>query len=401
MTKPRLFAIGYAREGFGFGRVVRSIFRYLADQYEIHQFERASQVNPESPWKVYRNRVPGDLYGEHQLSALIEDIRPRLIFFVGEIQDVPLYIRLCCETRWLCKLVAYCAVEGPLRSHGFLATFGSLSRLVVYTDFAKREVNRGFTRLSEDAENSEPPPIDVIPHGVDTSLFFPYHGSTRRERRGYARRELFSAMPEITEDFIVFNGNRNQTRKRIDLTLHGFSIFSADKPGDVKLYLHMGIIDRGVNILGLARRYKIEDRLLYTTTSKDHPFVSDQGLNRIYNACDVGVNTACAEGWGLVSFEHAATKAAQIVPGYGALEQLWANGAVLLDAKPCGDNYYPVEVREVSPVQLADVLQRLYDSPSLLESMSNAAFIHATRREYQWGRVAMQFHELFQEVLDE
>lgn len=399
MIKPRLFAIGYAREGFGFGRVIHSIFHYLTDQYEIHQFERSSHVNPNLPWKVYPNRLPGDIYGERQLPALIDQICPQLIFFVGEIWDVPIYINLSCKHRWQSKLVAYCAVEGPLKSNGFLATFGSLSRLILYTDFAQREINKGFTRLREDVGYLVPPTINVIPHGVDTNLFWPYQGATLHEKRRQARRELFPGMPEMSEDFIVFNGNRNQTRKRVDLTLQGFRIFSEDKPKNVKLYLHMGVIDRGVNFLGLARRYKIQDRLLYTTTLRNHPFVSDRVLNCIYNACDVGVNTACAEGWGLVSFEHAATKAAQIVPRYCALEHLWANTGFLLDTKSCDDNHYPVVLREVSPVHLASTLQRLYDTPSLLESMSNSAFKNAMRREYQWSHIAMQFHELFQDTL--
>jgi len=42
--------------------------------------------------------------------------------------------------------------------------------------------------------------------------------------------------------------------------------------------------------------------------------LDDRELNLLYNACDVGLNTASSEGWGMVSFEHAATGAAQIVP---------------------------------------------------------------------------------------
>ena len=34
----------------------------------------------------------------------------------------------------------------------------------------------------------------------------------------------------------------------------------------------------------------------------------DEQLNLIYNAVDVGINTANGEGWGLVPFEHAMCK---------------------------------------------------------------------------------------------
>lgn len=73
------------------------------------------------------------------------------------------------------------------------------------------------------------------------------------------------------------------------------------------LYLHMGMQDRGVDVLGLARALGIEDRLLLTTTAPERPHVSDEHLGLIYQACDVGVNTSAGEGWGLVAFEHGAT----------------------------------------------------------------------------------------------
>ena len=46
--------------------------------------------------------------------------------------------------------------------------------------------------------------------------------------------------------------------------------------------------------------------------------VDDRELNLLYNACDVGITTSMGEGWGLVSFEHGAAGAAQIVPDHSA-----------------------------------------------------------------------------------
>jgi D-inositol-3-phosphate glycosyltransferase len=51
----------------------------------------------------------------------------------------------------------------------------------------------------------------------------------------------------------VLNANRNQPRKRIDITLRGFALFAVDKPETVQLYLHMGSEDMGWNALQLAR----------------------------------------------------------------------------------------------------------------------------------------------------
>jgi hypothetical protein len=51
----------------------------------------------------------------------------------------------------------------------------------------------------------------------------------------------------------VFNGNRNQFRKRIDITISAFAEFAKDKP-DAMLYLHMGTKDQGWDVMQLFGR---------------------------------------------------------------------------------------------------------------------------------------------------
>ena len=46
-------------------------------------------------------------------------------------------------------------------------------------------------------------------------------------------------------------------------------------------------------------------------------------LNTIYNCADVGVNTCKGEGWGLVNFEHAACRVAQVVPGHTSCKEIF------------------------------------------------------------------------------
>src|SRR5205085_11032699 len=127
------------------------------------------------------------------------------------------------------------------------------------------------------------------------------------------------------------NANRNQRRKRVDVTMRAFARFASARPRAL-LYLHMGMRDLGCDVLALARSLGIEDRVITTTAAAAHPHVPDEVLSLIYNACEVGVNSAVAEGFGLVSFEHAAAGAAQLVPAGGACAELW-DGAAL----PAGD----------------------------------------------------------------
>jgi D-inositol-3-phosphate glycosyltransferase len=207
-------------------------------------------------------------------------------------------------------------------------------------------------------------------------------------------------MPDPEDRFIVLNANRNQPRKRIDTTVRGFALFARDKPPNVHLFLHMGVEDVGWNVVQLARRYGVEDRVLMSSLNKTIQGVSRQQLNLVYNACDVGLNTSSAEGWGLPSFEHAATRAAQVVPRHSACAELWGGSAVLVE--PVLSVLFEKILTEgwlVSPEGVAEALERLYSDRGLLAEMSERAYRNATRAEYRWGNIAARWDALFREVL--
>jgi glycosyltransferase involved in cell wall biosynthesis len=151
----------------------------------------------------------------------------------------------------------------------------------------------------------------------------------------------------------------------------------------------MGMRDLGWDVPALAGELGIEDRLVVTTTGEDRPHVPDEHLNLIYNACDVGINTAAAEGWGLVSFEHAATGAAQIVPDHGACAELWSGRALLV---PADDDARGL--RAVSPEGVAEALGRLERDPSLRAELAERAYANATAERHGWEAIAARWEEL-------
>jgi glycosyltransferase involved in cell wall biosynthesis len=175
-------------------------------------------------------------------------------------------------------------------------------------------------------------------------------------------------------------------RKRVEVTMRGFAAFARGRP-DAWLYLHMGMRDLGVDVLSLGSELGISDRLLVTTFDARHPQVTDERLNLIYNACDVGVNTAGAEGWGLVAFEHAATGAAQVVPGVPASRELWEDAALVLPAPP-------------EPSSLADALALLHDDRALLAERSRAACDHARSERFSWDAVAGRWETLLRDCFE-
>jgi D-inositol-3-phosphate glycosyltransferase len=122
-------------------------------------------------------------------------------------------------------------------------------------------------------------------------------------------------------------------------------------------------------------------------------------LNLLYNACDVGINTSMGEGWGLVSFEHGAAGAAQIVPDHSACAEVWNGRAEMI---PPARRYRPefsvFEMGEVSAEGVAQALNNLYGNPQRRQQLAQAAYQAALNPEYSWDAVAGRFDGLFAEL---
>jgi glycosyltransferase involved in cell wall biosynthesis len=283
-----------------------------------------------------------------------------------------------------------------------VAWIQDVTHLVLYTDFAERSIRSCIDRLRAKFPSFKEPDITVIPHGTSTDLFQPVWGNHDHpdapRKRGSVRRLVLPDCDLGDDAFIVLNANRNQPRKRIDITLSGFALFARDKPQNVRLWLHMGTKESGWDIPGLSYRLGIQERILMTTTSKDHPVVADERLNLIYNGCDVGINTSCGEGWGLASFEHAATGAAQVLPRHSSCEGLWTGSAVMLEPSETGRMGLNLQASVVSPEVVAEALERLYVDRNYLSEMSRAAFHNATRPEYRWQNIAEQWVQVLERL---
>ena len=400
---PRILIAGDAAVPTGFARVLEGIFNPLITRYEIHHLGTNYRGDPHGySWKVYPAELGGDRWGARRIVELAEKIQPQLIFILNDIWVQSAYLQELRQAKTLPPIILYCPVDGGPIDPESIAPLAGVTRFVVYTDFGQQQVESAVKKQREKDPSFNFPPVEVIPHGVDTATFYPLHGDGERmSGRLSARRLLFPDATDLEQRFIVLNANRNQPRKRIDTTIRGFALFARDKPAHVKLFLHMGVEDVGWNVVLLARRYGIEDRILMSSLAKTIQGVSTAQLNRIYNACDVGINTSSAEGWGLPSFEHAATRAAQIVPRHSACEELWDGAAVMLEpAFKVINEGVLTDGWLVTPEGVAEALEKLYRDREFLAEMSEKAFRTATRPEYQWGNISERWNALFQQVLE-
>ncbi len=400
-----ILAVGDAAAPTGFARVLHGILDRVKHKYEIHHLGINYSGDPhDAEWKIYVAQLGGDAYGINRLQQLIERAKPRLVFMVNDVWILGRYAPILKKYKDNLKTVMYFPVDGEPIDSDFVKQLDGVDQLVAYNQFGKRVMQQAINEVRRESPDFKASEIEVIPHGVDAQLFYPYSkkpeiGGIKRGRLR-AKKALLPNTKDFLDSFIVLNANRNQPRKRIEITMQGFALFAENKPDNVKLYLHMGAEDMGWNLMSLARRYDIEGRLIISNTSKETPTDSVKRLNIIYNACEVGINTSMGEGWGLVSFEHAATGAAQIVPRHTACEELWQGAAEMLEPVfTVTVERVLTEGKFVSPKGVAEALDRLYRDPEYLREMSEAAYLNATRPEYKWKNIARQWDALFQKLL--
>jgi glycosyltransferase involved in cell wall biosynthesis len=172
--------------------------------------------------------------------------------------------------------------------------------------------------------------------------FAEYGGSTPLVMEHAVDSTIFSNLPVVTrsalrknvglpQEAIVFlNANRNSQRKRQDLTIMGFVELlkrHQDKPlwllmvttvdpqkgahYDIQRIFNDQLTRAGLDVNTYSKRMAIVDTAPPNT-------LSDEGINQIYNMCDIGINTSDGEGFGLCQLEHLYTGAPQIVTDIGS-----------------------------------------------------------------------------------
>lgn len=400
-SKPHILLIGDGGIPTGFSRVLLSIFEQLTHKYTLSHLATGYQGDPHGYlWDLYPAHLGGDPYGIGRLPSLIEALRPDVVIALHDLWIQTEYMKVLRQYADQLKVILYCPVDSAPIIPDFASELVGADAVAVFNSFSEQQLIETIQGLMRQPSSVSMPPIKVMPLGVNTELFYPISPSTlQQQNRTESRKILFKDMPDSDTLFIVLNANRNQPRKRIDLTVAGFAQFASGKPDNVRLFLHMSRQDSGWHVHQIAKRYGIEDRLLLSGEWDQLPSLSSEQLNLIYNSCDVGINTSVGESWGLTSFEHAATGAAQIVPEHTAPGLLWQDAAekmvpsVTLTNVGMWDEYY------VMPETVAAALEKVYSDKDHRLSLARKGYQLATSATYQWRTIAAEWDAFIQTVL--
>ena len=389
--KPKLLWCGDIAAKTGFARVTENVLPYLSKKFNIVVLAHNWWGDP-TPWqKKYKmypssNRFQTAPFGEDRIREIVQIEKPDLVFTINDMWIINEQYRRIQDFHKdkKFKFVGY----APMDSYGWIGCLADTANdwdgVISYTQFGAYEfIQGGITK-----------PIAVVPHGVTPGQFFPID-------KAEARKKL-----NIKEDiFVVFNGNRNQFRKRIDITIAAFAKFARDKP-NAQLYLHMGKKDQGWDIMHLfdreMKRNKLDpnNRIILTADVDGPPSVELEMLNTIYNAADVGVNTCKGEGWGLVSFEQAACKVAQVVPGHTSCKEIFEGYGQLIRCDHIDtDTNFGREMPCPSTDHLAEILDDLYNNPKKLEATAELCYERALEKQFTWEVIGAQFAGIFEDAI--
>lgn len=339
----KLLWIGDAACDSGFSKCTHNTLEGLRATWDVAVLGLNYRGDPHDyPYRIYPAFVPGgDLFGTRRIIDVVSKERPDVVVIQNDPWNIPAYVEQLDKFKKRPLLVGAIAIDGK-NCRG--KSLNGLDHVVFWTQFAQDEAARGgYTGSS-----------DIIPLGVDLNLFRP-------GGRDFARKML--QLPDFTLDgFFVLNINRNQPRKRLDLTLEYFAEFAEDTP-DAFLYMHVCPTGEmtGFDVDQLAGYYGLHKRVILAEPGV-YQGSAEEDLVLTYQAADVQVSTTQGEGWGLTTMEGMACGIPQVVPEWAALGEWAARGAWMV----------PCTTRAVTPTRI-NVIGGLPDRQE---------FVHALRTLY-------------------
>jgi D-inositol-3-phosphate glycosyltransferase len=375
----------------GFGRVLHSLAKFFHKtyKYDISWFGINCSGDPTPfPYRMYPTKTDKGPYGYEKTGYFLNKEQPDIIFLLNDSWILNIYleqIKKYYKDKARPKIVIYTPVDAEDHDMAWYTNFDIVDEAVTYTEFGRNVLLKSAPGID----------FKVIPHGIDSEDFFHIDLPIVE-----VKKKVYPNTEEFLNSFVFLNANRNQRRKRLDITLQAFSLFAKDKPDNVKLYMHSGITDQHINTLVLAERYGIDKRLCITTRVPGVQKLDIPSLNVLYNATDVGINTSIGEGWGLTNVEHAVTGAPQIVPNHSACRELFRDCGILVPAN------IPHVIENICTTgyvcraeDVANAMQIIYEGAQekkeLYNSISVAGYNKFNSPQYSWKEIAKQWHKLF------
>jgi glycosyltransferase involved in cell wall biosynthesis len=388
-AKPRLLWVGDACCPSGFAKATHEILETLRKEYDVTVLGINYNGDPYPyPYPVYAASVHCvDGIGVGRIEWMCDRVQPDVIVLQNDGFNIPYYMEALRVKHAHVPVVAAVAVDGKNFRGEWL---NGISLAIFWTQFGLDEARAGGYRG----------PAQVIPLGVDLNTYYPMDKIEARKACGWKEGEGFRGFT-YERSFIVGNVNRNQVRKRWDLTIRYFAEWvRRRKPENAWLFLHTAPTgDDGIDARQLMSYYgKGISGGLNLAIVQPPTFYgnSEEHMRATYCAMDVDVTTSQGEGFGLTTIEAMACGVPCILPEHSAFGQGgWVNGAAAF--VPCTSSAINPNggLNIVGGVpdeeQFIDVLDMLYRHPSLRRDKRNAGLALAHEQRFRWQAIGQEY----------
>ena len=379
--------------GTGLARVANKITNYLANipdvevvyyafQYYKKQIIKDRFIDPRI--KIYDGveidpKTPGGFGYNGILPAIVKE-KPDVLFYYGNIIVCNTIMGLIPFEHMPPKKILYADITYKWQSPLLYDTLKRFNFDHIWTflncwkDYLIND--RGFDSNV----------VDVLPHGVDFDTFVDVPQNEAKKKLGLK-----------PEDFLVVNMNRNAGRKNWTATISSFLqlVKRQNMNSSIKLYCGCELkYEDGYDLIKIVELecirlkmdvdYVFANNLLFST----RPFIlTDEEVNNIYNAADVGINTTYGEGFGLTTIEHLYFNRPQVVTNVPALKETIGKYAYLVEPKiykHLGQFEHPLGgfIHDCDSTDFADALEHYYinrdDRPNAREDI---------KERYSWENV--------------
>jgi glycosyltransferase involved in cell wall biosynthesis len=376
----KLLWIGDAGCESGFAKCTHNTVEVLRQSWEVTvlglNYRGDPDVRSKWPYDIWPCWPGGDLFGVGRTLELIDKTTPDLVVIQNDPWNVPAYMKEILKLKRPPPVVGAIAVDG-LNCRG--KALNKLARAIFWTEFAQSEAHKGGMTI----------PSGVVGLGVDLTTYTPGDKQAARNWVG---------LPEaVKRGFIVGNVNRNQPRKRLDLTIKYFAKWVLERQvTDAYLYLHVAPTgDSGFDCDQLAEFYGINtptNRKLILAIPEMYHGTPEAAVARTMQAFDLGFSTTQGEGWGLTTLEMMACGIPQVAPDWAALGE-WARPAAHL--VPCTSTAHTPMANAVGGImdeaQAIEILDAMYRDPMLRKSHIDKGLALAAEPRYNWTNVGEAF----------
>jgi len=328
--------------------------KYFTVTESTRSFEKDKRLNMYDVLKYDKDDYG---YGTSSLPQFLEINNPDVILIYNDGFVSSQFLRIIANSTISPKVILYLDQIYMYQSPDHVAIINNhIDHLITFSETWKLNARDNF--FDE--------PISVVKHCIDGT----HLELSTNEARTNQKLPL--------DKFIFLNLNRNQTRKRPDLTIQGYVEFLFRHPEIEDTLLIMGnTLDNTYNLMGIydnecRMRGIVNDHTKILINTSQLP---DNSVQELYISSDVGLNTCDGEGFGLCNYEHAYYGKPQIVSNVGGLRDHFndTNSIVL---KPKLRLYGSVadkipDMGEiVDPGDLADAMYTYYSDKELYEKHS-------------------------------